>query len=57
MELMFPELVCEKFLGKLRTEKGSYKRYLGSPLRYAGGKSWAALFLGGAILRLRWLRS
>lgn len=31
----------EKFLSFLRSSNGRYKRYLGSPLRYAGGKSWA----------------
>lgn len=36
------------FLENLRTSKG-YKRYLGSPLRYAGGKSWA---VGYVIERL-----
>ncbi|BAU23776.1 restriction endonuclease [Caldimicrobium thiodismutans] len=29
------------FLNILRGKEGKYKRYLGSPLRYAGGKSWA----------------
>ncbi|MEO0181842.1 MAG: DNA adenine methylase [candidate division WOR-3 bacterium] len=29
------------FLHKLRGRSRKYKRYLGSPLRYAGGKSWA----------------
>ncbi|MCS7150087.1 MAG: DNA adenine methylase [Caldimicrobium sp.] len=36
------------FLENLRTSN-SYKRYLGSPLRYAGGKSWA---VGYVIERL-----
>lgn len=31
----------EIFLQKIKTKNGRYKRYLGSPLRYAGGKSWA----------------
>lgn len=31
----------QKFLHKLRGNGKKYKRYLGSPLRYAGGKSWA----------------
>jgi DNA adenine methylase len=31
----------EKFLKELRGKGKKYKRYLGSPLRYAGGKSWA----------------
>lgn len=34
------ELRKSLFLAKLRSESG-YKRYLGSPLRYAGGKTWA----------------
>ncbi len=29
------------FLNKLKGKGNRYKRYLGSPLRYAGGKSWA----------------
>ena len=29
------------FIKNLRSSKGNYKRYLGSPLRYAGGKSLA----------------
>jgi len=31
----------QEFLQKLRGKWKKYKRYLGSPLRYAGGKSWA----------------
>jgi len=31
----------QKFLRWLKGNKNKYKRYLGSPLRYAGGKSWA----------------
>ncbi|MDT7880234.1 MAG: DNA adenine methylase [Candidatus Hydrothermia bacterium] len=31
----------QKFLSKLKSSNGSFKRYLGSPLRYMGGKSWA----------------
>ncbi|HOV22408.1 MAG TPA: DNA adenine methylase [bacterium] len=31
----------EIFLSKLKGNGKRYKRYLGSPLRYAGGKSWA----------------
>ncbi len=42
---LFPELMPknqkERFLQKLRGKGKRYKRYLGSPLRYAGGKSWA----------------
>lgn len=33
------------FLRKLRTATGKYRRYLGSPLRYAGGKSWAVGYI------------
>ena len=44
-ECLFPELMPknkkERFLQKLRGKGKRYKRYLGSPLRYAGGKSWA----------------
>jgi site-specific DNA-adenine methylase len=29
------------FLERLKVGKNRYRRYLGSPLRYAGGKSWA----------------
>ena len=29
------------FLESLKVGKNRYRRYLGSPLRYAGGKSWA----------------
>ncbi|MCS7230128.1 MAG: DNA adenine methylase [Candidatus Kryptonium sp.] len=38
-----------KFLNLLRSPSGGYRRYLGSPLRYAGGKSWA---VGYVIERL-----
>ncbi|MEO0097197.1 MAG: DNA adenine methylase [candidate division WOR-3 bacterium] len=31
----------ELFLQKLQGKNKKYRRYLGSPLRYAGGKSWA----------------
>lgn len=31
----------QRFLAQLSNGHGKYKRYLGSPLRYAGGKSWA----------------
>uniref|UniRef100_A0A7V5XFH3 site-specific DNA-methyltransferase (adenine-specific) n=1 Tax=Thermodesulfobacterium geofontis TaxID=1295609 RepID=A0A7V5XFH3_9BACT len=33
------------FLQNLRGGKLKYKRYLGSPLRYAGGKSWAVGYI------------
>jgi DNA adenine methylase len=42
--LLFKDSLEDKkknFLKKLKGEKNLYKRYLGSPLRYAGGKSWA----------------
>lgn len=35
----------EEFLLKLRGRGKKYKRYLGSPLRYAGGKTWAVGFV------------
>ncbi|HPP87981.1 MAG TPA: DNA adenine methylase [bacterium] len=35
----------EKFLQKLKGKNQRYKRYLGSPLRYAGGKSWAVGYI------------
>jgi len=34
-----------KFLRLLRGNKNKYKRYTGSPLRYAGGKSWAVGYI------------
>jgi DNA adenine methylase len=36
-----PKTPKEEFLKSLRGKGKRYKRYLGSPLRYAGGKSWA----------------
>ncbi len=33
------------FLKMLRGNKKKYKRYIGSPLRYAGGKSWAVGYI------------
>ena len=38
---------CKKltFLRLLRGNKNKYKRYTGSPLRYAGGKSWAVGYI------------
>jgi len=39
----------EEFLSKLKTKNG-YKRYLGSPLRYPGGKSLAV----GKITEVAW---
>lgn len=43
---LFPDLTQktkrEFFLQRIKTKgSGRYKRYLGTPLRYAGGKSWA----------------
>ena len=35
----------EKFLWALKGKSKKYKRYLGSPLRYAGGKSWAVGYI------------
>ncbi len=35
----------ELFLYALKGKRKKYKRYLGSPLRYAGGKSWAVGFV------------
>lgn len=44
-QALFPDLVLmtpkQEFLHILRGKGKKYKRYLGSPLRYAGGKSWA----------------
>ena len=41
----------ENLLSLLRTKNGGYKRYLGSPLRYAGGKSWAVGYIAEHIPR------
>ncbi|MDD3726562.1 MAG: DNA adenine methylase [Candidatus Ratteibacteria bacterium] len=38
---LFPTSNRQVFLRKLLGKNKKYKRYLGSPLRYAGGKSWA----------------
>ncbi|MCM8779039.1 MAG: DNA adenine methylase [Candidatus Omnitrophica bacterium] len=46
---LFPIDPRQEFLRKLRGRGKKYKRYLGSPLRYAGGKSWA---VGYVIERL-----
>jgi hypothetical protein len=35
----------EKLLRSLRGHKQRYKRYMGSSLRYAGGKSWAVGYI------------
>lgn len=35
----------EKFLSNLKSKTGRYKRYLGSPLRYGGGKSLAVGYI------------
>ncbi|MCM8801658.1 MAG: DNA adenine methylase, partial [Candidatus Omnitrophica bacterium] len=42
---LFPMSHKEAFLLKLKGKDKKYKRYLGSPLRYAGGKSWAVGFV------------
>jgi len=46
---LFPDLVPitpkQKILHNLRGKGGRHKRYLGSPLRYAGGKSWAVRYV------------
>jgi len=50
---LFPHLFQtnpkQEFLQRLKGKGKKYKRYLGSPLRYAGGKSWA---VGYVIERL-----
>ncbi|MGQ9664668.1 MAG: DNA adenine methylase [bacterium] len=38
---LVPTTLKQNFLHKLKGKRNKYKRYLGSPLRYAGGKSWA----------------
>lgn len=35
----------QEFLHRLKGKNGGYKRYLGSPIRYAGGKTWAVGFV------------
>jgi DNA adenine methylase len=44
-QYLFRDLISQnpkqEFLQSLRSKGNRYKRYLGSPLRYAGGKSWA----------------
>jgi len=40
-EYLFPVTRKQIFLNRLKGNGKRYKRYLGSPLRYAGGKSWA----------------
>ncbi len=46
---LFPNLISndlrEEFLRKLKAKSGRYRKYLGSPLRYAGGKSWAVGYI------------
>gem|GEM_PF-3905991 len=47
-ETLFPGALIsrkQEFLHKLRGKGRKYKRYLGSPLRYAGGKTWAVGFV------------
>lgn len=36
-----PKTKLNILLASIKTKNGRYKRYLASPLRYAGGKSWA----------------
>jgi hypothetical protein len=40
----------KRFLKSLRVFKRRYKRYTGSPLRYAGGPSWAVGYIGEVLL-------
>ena len=40
-----PEHRKSRFLDRLRGTKKRYKRYVGSTLRYAGGKSWAVGYI------------
>ncbi len=42
---LFPINRKEAFLKRLKGKNHRYKRYLGSPLRYAGGKSWAVGYI------------
>ncbi|HOC52733.1 MAG TPA: DNA adenine methylase [Caldisericia bacterium] len=42
---LFPTTLKEDFLYRLGGKSKKYKRYLGSPLRYAGGKSWAVGYI------------
>jgi len=42
---LFPTTPKEIFLRILKGRNQRYKRYLGSPLRYAGGKSWAVGYI------------
>jgi len=42
---LFPTTLKEDFLFRLGGKNKRYKRYLGSPLRYAGGKSWAVGYI------------
>lgn len=45
MKQLFPVSRKEQFLAILKGRGKKYKRYLGSPLRYAGGKSWAVGYI------------
>lgn len=45
MGTLFPVSRNEQFIGLLKSKNKRYKRYLGSPLRYAGGKSWAVGYI------------
>jgi len=42
---LFPVSAKKIFLSFLKVKNQKYKRYLGSPLRYAGGKSWAVGYI------------
>lgn len=45
------------FLLNLKSSNGGYKRYLGSPLRYAGGKSWAVGYVVEKLPKIKRLIS
>lgn len=47
----------QKFLSKLKSSNGSFKRYLGSPLRYMGGKSWAVGYVASKLPKIERLIS
>ncbi len=46
---LFPNLISNdlkaEFLKKLKGKNGEYRKYLGSPLKYTGGKSWAVGYI------------
>lgn len=47
VEIPLPSLAERKrlFLERIRSQKGGYKRYLGAPIRYPGGKSQAVGYI------------